>query len=129
MGCSLVEMLTGYPPYVSFGQPEWIIKVIEGTLPYDPKKLVHRPVLLRVFDPSGQPAAGIELDATFSNGPVLDDVKATTENDGTAVMELLPGRSSLSLNRHGCVEQVERADVAPGVGVDNFKFVFECQKK
>jgi hypothetical protein len=96
---------------------------------YEAKKLVHKPALLRVFDSGGKPVGGIELDATYSNGQVLDDVKATTENDGTAVMELLPGRSSLSLNRHGCVEQVERADVAPGVGVDNFKFVFECQKK
>jgi len=96
---------------------------------YDPKKLVHRPVLLRVFDPSGQPAAGIELDATFSNGPVLDDVKAVSGDDGIVEMELLPGRSSVSLKRHGCAEQVERADVAPGGGADNFKFVFDCAKK
>jgi hypothetical protein len=96
---------------------------------YEAKKLVHKPVLVRVFDAGGKPAGGIGLDATYSNGQVLDDVKATTDNDGTAVMELLPGRSSLSLDRHGCVEQVGRADVAPGVGVDNFKFVFDCAKK
>jgi hypothetical protein len=96
---------------------------------YEAKKLVHKPALLRVFDSGGKPVGGIELDAIFSNGQVIDDVKATSGDDGMAVMELLPGRSSFSLNRHGCVEQVERADVAPGVGVENFKFVFDCAKK
>jgi len=96
---------------------------------YEAKKLVHKPALLRVFDPAGQPLGGIELDATFSNGDVLDDVKATTGDDGTAVMELLPGRSSFSLKRHGCADQVERADVAPGTGAENLKLVFDCAKK
>jgi hypothetical protein len=96
---------------------------------YDAKKLVHKPALLRVFDPGGQPLGGIALDAVFSNGDVLDDVKAVTADDGTAVMELVPGRSSISLKRHGCAEQVDRADVAPGVGVENFKMVFDCVKK
>ena len=96
---------------------------------YDAKKLVHKPALLRVFDPGGKTAGGIELDATFSNGDVLDDVKAVTGDDGMMAMELLPGRSSISLKRRGCVEQVERADVGPGGGVENFKFVFDCVKK
>lgn len=96
---------------------------------YDAKKLVHKPCLLRVFDAQGQSLGGIDLDATFSNGQVVDDVKATSGDDGMAVMELLPGRSSVSLKRRGCVDQVERADVTPGVGVENFKFVFECAKK
>ncbi len=96
---------------------------------YEAKKLVHKPALLRVFDPGGKSAGGIELDATFSNGDVLDDVKAVTGDDGMVAMELLPGRSSISLKRRGCVEVVERADVGPGGGVDNFKFVFNCVKK
>lgn len=96
---------------------------------YDAKKLVHKPALLRVFNPGGQPLGGIEMDATYSNGQVVDDVKATSGDDGTAVMELLPGRSSVSLKRRGCAEQVERADVTAGVGVENFKFVFDCVKK
>jgi hypothetical protein len=96
---------------------------------YEAKKLVHKPILLRVFDRAGQPVAGMELDATFSNGDIIDDVKTTTGDDGTAVMELLPGRNSVSLKRHGCVDQVDRADVALGGGVDLSKFVFECAKK
>ena len=96
---------------------------------YEAKKLVHKPVLLRVFDSRGQPEGGIEIDATFSNGQVLDDVKVTTGDDGMVATELLPGRSSVSLSRHGCTPQVERIEVAPGGGVDSFKFVFDCVKK
>ncbi len=96
---------------------------------YEAKKLVHKPVLLRVFDAGGQPEGGIDLDAVFSNGDIIDDVKAVTGDDGTAAMELLPGRNALSLKRRGCAEQAARADVATGGGVDNFKFVFDCVKK
>ncbi len=95
----------------------------------DAKKLVHKPVLIRVFDPQGKPEGGIELDATFSNGEIVDDVKAASDPDGTAMIELLPGRIAVSLKKHGCAEQVERADVAPGGGTDGFKFVYECAKK
>jgi len=96
---------------------------------YEAKKLVHKPVLLRVFDAGGQPEAGIEIDAVFSNGEIVDDVKAVAGDDGTAAMELLPGRSFFSLKRRGCAQQAERADVATGGGVDNLKFVFDCVKK
>jgi hypothetical protein len=96
---------------------------------YEAKKLVHKPALLRVFDPAGNPEGGIALEATYSNGQVIDDVKATSGDDGTAVMELLPGRSSMALDRHGCAQQIDRADVSAGVGVEDFKFVFTCAKK
>jgi hypothetical protein len=96
---------------------------------YDAKKLVHKPTLVRVFDPGGQPVGGIEIEAIFSNGDVVDDVKGTSGDDGLAVMELLPGRSSVSLKRRGCAEQADRTDVAPGGGVDSFKFVFNCVRK
>jgi hypothetical protein len=96
---------------------------------YEAKKLIHKPVLLRVFDTDHKPVGAIEIDAIFSNGDILDDVKATSGDDGMAVMEVLPGRSSVSLSRHGCVDQVVRIDVPPGVGVDSFKFVFTCEKK
>jgi hypothetical protein len=95
----------------------------------DPKKFVHKPVLIRAFDADRKPVGGIELDAIFSNGDLVEDVKAVTGDDGTAVMELLPGRNSFSLKRRGCVEQSERADVALGVGVDSFKFTFDCVRK
>lgn len=96
---------------------------------YQAAKLRHKPVLFKVVDPAGNPVAKVILDATWSDGPVLDDVKATTESDGLAVMELLPGRNFVTLKQHGCRDQEERADVAPGEGADSFKLSLECAKK
>jgi hypothetical protein len=96
---------------------------------YEAKKVQHKPVLFKVVDSNGQPAPKVLLDATWSNGPVLDDVKATSDDDGTAIMELIPGRNFVTLRRHGCRDQDERADVSLGLGVDGFKVVFECTKK
>uniref|UniRef100_A0A914XDH3 Protein kinase domain-containing protein n=1 Tax=Plectus sambesii TaxID=2011161 RepID=A0A914XDH3_9BILA len=42
MGCCLVEMMTGYPPYFdkTVTQVQWVIKMSDGTLTYDPKELL-----------------------------------------------------------------------------------------
>ncbi|MBZ5670232.1 MAG: carboxypeptidase-like regulatory domain-containing protein [Acidobacteriia bacterium] len=96
---------------------------------YEPQKVLHKPVLFKIVDTSGQPADKVTLDATWANGSVLDDVKAATADDGMAVMELIPGRNFVALKRRGCHEQQERADVAPGEGADSFKLVFDCPKK
>ena len=95
----------------------------------DPKMFVHKPVVIRVVDMQNKLLPGIEMEAVFSNGDVVDDVKAVTSDDGSAAMELLPGRSSITIKRHGCANQVERADVAPGRGADGFKLTFDCLKK
>ena len=95
----------------------------------DPKKYMHKPVLMRVFDAGRQPLGGVALDAIFSDGQVIDDLKAVTSADGTVAMELIPGRITLSLKQHGCQEQAERADVSPGMGVDGFRYVLDCVKK
>ncbi len=94
-----------------------------------PKSLVHKPVLIRVFDSSRKPLGKVEIEAILSHEDIIDDLKAMTGDDGTAAMELLPGRVSLSLKQRGCQEQPERADVAPGSGVDGFRYTFECVKK
>jgi hypothetical protein len=95
----------------------------------DPKKYLHKPVLIKVFDAGRQPLGGVAIDAIYSNGQVIDDIKAVTSDDGTVAMELLPGRISLSLKQHGCQEQAERADVSAGVGVDGFRYMVDCVKK
>jgi hypothetical protein len=84
---------------------------------------------MRVFDAGRQPLGGVVLDAIFSDGQVIDDLKAVTSADGTVAMELIPGRITLSLKQHGCQEQAERADVSPGMGVDSFRYVLDCVKK
>ncbi len=95
----------------------------------DPKNYVHKPVLIRVVDAGRQPLAGVALDAIYDSGGVIDDRKAVTSEDGTVEMELLPGRSSVSLQQHGCLPESDRADVARGAGVDGFRFIYNCAKK
>jgi hypothetical protein len=95
----------------------------------DPKKFIRKPVLLRVVDSNQHPIVGVGVEAILTQGPLIDDLKAVTDVDGTAPMELIPGRNAISLKLHGCEEQVERADVAPGAGVDGYKYVYDCAKK
>ncbi len=95
---------------------------------YEPKQMLHKPVLFRVLDLTGQPAGDVELEATWSSGDVLDNVKGRTAPDGTVALEVIPGRSYVGLKRRGCKKSEDlRADVATGDGIDGFKFVLECK--
>lgn len=96
---------------------------------YEPQKVVHKPVLFLVTDKAGRPLDKVRLEITFSNGALLDDVKAETGDDGLAAAELIPGRNFVTLKRRKCPDQEERADVAVGQGVDDFKFTFGCSKE
>jgi len=60
---------------------------------------------------------------------VVDNVKGETGSDGTVALELIVGRNFVTLKRHGCPKQDERADVADGEGIDGFEFTLECTKK
>jgi len=96
---------------------------------YEPQKVLHKPVLFLVTDNAGRPLDKVRLEITFSNGALLDDLKAETGDDGLATVELIPGRNFVTLKRRKCPDQEERADVAVGQGVDDFKFVFGCSKQ
>ncbi|MHB8652475.1 MAG: carboxypeptidase regulatory-like domain-containing protein [Terriglobia bacterium] len=96
---------------------------------YLPKQMLHKPVLFRVKDGAGAGLGNVSLDITWSSGTVLDSVTGRTSDDGTAAVELIPGRNYVSLKRGGCPEDDERMDVAPGPGIDGFKVVFDCTKK
>jgi Carboxypeptidase regulatory-like domain len=96
---------------------------------YHAQQLRHKPVLFRIFNKDDQPAAGVSLEDTWSSGTVLDKVKGATDQDGTATLELIPGRNYLTLRRSGCAKQDERVDVAAGGGIDGFKLVFACAKR
>ena len=95
---------------------------------YEANRLLHKPVLFRVFNGDGQPLRDVSLDVAWSSGTVLDKVKGKVAEDGTAALELIPGRNYITLRRRGCPKQDERVDVAPGGGIDGFKFVFTCAK-
>jgi hypothetical protein len=96
---------------------------------YEPRKMFHKPVLFRVSDSAGQPLDRVGLEATWSNGSVVDSVKGETGSDGAVALELIPGRNFVTLKRRGCPKQDERADVAAGPGIDGFQYTFECAKK
>jgi hypothetical protein len=96
---------------------------------YEPQKMLHKPVLFLITDSAGRPADRVGLEATWSDGTVLENVKGETGSDGAVALEVIPGRSFVTLKRHGCPKQDERADVAVGEGIDGFEFTLECTKK
>ena len=96
---------------------------------YQPKQMLHKPVLLRVTDSAGRPAENVALEITWSSGTVLDNVKAQTGDDGAAAVLLIPGRNFVTLKRRGCPKEEQRIDVAPGDGIDDSKLILECARK
>ncbi len=116
---------------LSAAQPEATVQIV--MLPpetYEAKKVLHKPVIFRVEDNTGHPLGNVELEAVWSNGPILDNVKGKTGDDGIVALDLIPGRNYVTLKRRGCPKQDERSDVAPGAeGIDGFKMVFDCAKK
>jgi hypothetical protein len=96
---------------------------------YEPRKVLHKPVLFCITDSAGRPLERVGLETTWSNGTVVDNVKGETGSDGAVALELIPGRNFVTLKRHGCPKQEERADVAAGEGIDGFEFTLECAKK
>jgi hypothetical protein len=96
---------------------------------YEPQYLLHKPVLLRVTDNTGQPLDKASLEVIWSTGTVLDRVKGETWEDGTVALELIPGRCFVTLKRRGCPKEDHRVDVGSGGGIDGFKLTLECTKK
>lgn len=93
------------------------------------ERLLHKPVLFRVFDADGRPLRDVSMEDTWSSGTVLEKLKGRTSDDGTLALEMIPGRNYLTLKRRGCPKQEERVDVQPGSGLDGFKLVFDCGKR
>jgi len=96
---------------------------------YKAKQLLHKPVLFRIVDASGRPLAGVKIAIVWSNGTSVEDAKTEANEEGFAQMSLIPGRNFVTLRHHGCGSEDRRADVAPGTGVDGFKFVYDCSRK
>jgi len=92
---------------------------------YEPKQVLHKPVLLRVVNNAGGAIGGVTLESTWSSGTVLDNVKGETSDDGTATLNLIPGRNYLTLRQRGCPKQEQRVEVRPGNGMDDFKLILE----
>jgi hypothetical protein len=84
---------------------------------------------VQAVDKDGRPDEGVQARVVFSDGNVVADVKAKTGADGIAAFELIPGSNFLGLKERGCPEEDRRLDVAPGGGVDAFRFVVTCSKE
>jgi hypothetical protein len=96
---------------------------------YEPRGILHKPVIMLVTDGQENPQDRVSFEVVWSSGKVLDTSRGETDRDGTAALELIPGRNFVTLKRKGCPKQEHRMDVTPGGGVDGFKLAFECAKK
>ncbi|PYV13924.1 MAG: hypothetical protein DMG21_19795 [Acidobacteria bacterium] len=95
---------------------------------YEPKQMLHEPVVFRVTNPAGHPVADASLEVTWSSGEVMDSVKARTDAEGLASVELIPGANFVSIKRKGCPEEDQRVMVEARGVVDAFSLTEECRK-
>ncbi|HUU12155.1 MAG TPA: carboxypeptidase-like regulatory domain-containing protein [Terriglobia bacterium] len=93
---------------------------------YEARELLHKPVLFRITDREGRPLDKVRLEIVWSSGRVLESIKEDVADDGTAALQLLPGRNYVTLKRSGCRKQEQRVDVAEGDGIDGFILHYDC---
>ena len=72
---------------------------------YEPKKMLHKPVLFRVTSNAGAPLDRVGVEITWANGDLVENVKGETGGDGMVALEVIPGRNFVTLKRHGCPRQ------------------------
>ena len=93
---------------------------------YEARELLHKPVLFRVVDRDERPLDNVRLEIVWSIGRVLETVKEEVADDGTAALQLLPGRNYVTLKRRGCRKEDQRIDVAEGDGIDGIILHYDC---
>lgn len=91
-----------------------------------PGRILHKPVLFHIVDGKGHPLAKVGITILYSAETIVENRKAQTGQDGFAVVGLIPGSIYVTLQTRGCKKEDRRADVAPGAGVDGFKFAYDC---
>jgi Carboxypeptidase regulatory-like domain len=91
-----------------------------------PDRLLHKPVLFHIVDSKGHPLAKARIEVLYSGENVVENVKAQTGDDGFAAISLIPGTIYVTLRTAGCKKEDRRTGVAPGPGVDGFKFTYDC---
>jgi Carboxypeptidase regulatory-like domain len=95
----------------------------------DAKQILHKPVLFRIKDDTGNPVGGAELAILWSNGPIMETLKTETNDGGLAEINLIPGSNYVTIRKRGCPKQDEMANVAAGPGMDGFVMTFHCAGK
>jgi len=92
-------------------------------------RVLHKPVLFHIVDSQNHPLAKVRLEILYSAEDLIDNVKGQTGEDGFAAVSLIPGSNYVTMQMKGCKKIQRTAGVAPGAGVDGFKFVFDCSRK
>lgn len=95
---------------------------------YEARQMLRKPVLIRITDSGGNPVDDAELHILWSSGTVLDRIKTKPQENGLAVVNLIPGSNYVTLLKRHCQKEDRMADVAPGDGIDGFSFTFDCKK-
>jgi hypothetical protein len=96
---------------------------------FEARRLLHKPVILLVTDEQGRPLGNVRYEIAWSSGRILENVNGDAGEDGTATLELIPGRNFVTLKRRGCAKEESRIDVPPGPGVDAFRRAYACAAK
>jgi hypothetical protein len=94
---------------------------------YQGKQFWHKPVLLRVTNNAGEALDGVEIDVLKTNGDVEETVRGETDSNGTATLDLIPGRSYVTLKHRKCQKTENRLDVAEGDGIDGEALEMDCK--
>lgn len=94
---------------------------------YEGKQFWHKPVLFQVTDNAGQPLEGVEIEALKTSGDVAETVKGETDANGTAALDLIPGRSYVTLKHRKCPTADNRVDVGEGDGIDGAILQMDCK--
>jgi len=91
-----------------------------------PDRMLHKPVLFHIVDSKGHPVAKAGIAILFSAETIVENRKARTGNNGFAAVNLIPGSIYVTIRTHGCKKEERHAGVAPGPGVDGFKYTYDC---
>ena len=96
---------------------------------YRSRQMRHKPVLFRVTDLAGHPVAHAALKLLWSNGDVLQNLKAETDEKGLALLSLIPGTNYVTLTGSHCRKKNRTAKVAHGPVIDGFAFTLSCRQR
>lgn len=114
---------------LSSAQPDAPLKLIMlNQEVYEAKQVLHKPVLFSIRDGAGNPVADAQIKLLWSNGPVLENAKVETDENGLAVVDLIPGSNYATITKHHCPKVDQLANVAPGSGIDGFSITYNCEK-
>lgn len=95
---------------------------------YEGKQMLHKPVLIRVRDGSGDPVADATLAILWTDGSVTESEKIETGAEGMAEAELIPGTNYVTISKRHCSKEDQNTEIVPGGGIDSMDATYDCKK-